>query len=200
MMVEATVACAGALVLGLLNFDYRRYRYWWHWSRRGVFVGSICAQALLYALSGLVAYFLAMQTRWEPAKHDAVLNGIAFAVVGQALLRIQFDAFNLEKVKDPTTIVRKVLTWIADMLDTNSGDHVMERITDLADDELIERAFDIFWAEIDADAEISDAVKLEILRNLERGQREIEDGTNPREGRGRLRGFCINAIKRRELL
>jgi hypothetical protein len=198
-MVEATVACVGALVLGLLNVEYRRYRFWWRWSARGLFLGSVGVQALLYAVSGLIAYALASWTNWQPADH-AVLNGIGFAVLGQVLLRVQLDAFNLEKVKDPTTLVRRLLTWITDMLDTNSGDHVAKQITDLADDQLIERAFDIFWREIDSDPDTSDAVKLGILKNLERGQREIEDGTNPPEGRGRLRGFCINAIRRRELL
>jgi hypothetical protein len=198
-MVEATVACAGALLLGLLNVEYRRYRFWWHWSGRGVFLGSVGVQALLYALSGLIAYALAQATNWNPSE-NALLSGLAFAVLGQVLLRVQLDAFNLEKVKDPTTLVRRLLTWITDMLDTNSGDHVTEQITDLADDRLIERAFDIFWREIDSDPGTSDTVKLEIWKNLERGQREIEDGTNPPEGRGRLRGFCINAIRRRELL
>jgi hypothetical protein len=198
-VVEATVACAGALLLGLLNVEYRRYRFWWHWSARSVFLGSVGVQAVLYALSGLIAYALARWTNWRPSD-DAVLNGLAFAALGQALLRVQLDAFNLEKVKDPTTLVRRLLTWITDMLDTNSGDHVVTQITDLPDDELIARAFDIFWREIDADPHTSDAVKLEILKNLERGQREIEHETNLPEGRGRLRGFCINAIRRRELL
>jgi hypothetical protein len=156
-------------------------------------------QAVLYALSGLIAYALARATNWKPGDTE-VLRGLAFAVLGQALLRIQLDAFNLEKVKDPTTLVRRLLTWITDMLDTNSGDHVVTQITDLPDDRLIERAFEIFWREIDADPDTSAAIKLEILKNLERGQREIEDGTNLPEGRGRLRGFCINAIRRRELI
>jgi hypothetical protein len=198
-VVEAIVACAGALLLGLLNVEYRRYRFWWHWTARGVFLGSVGVQAVLYALSGLIAYALARATNWDPSDNE-VLSGLAFAVLGQALLRVQLDAFNLEKVKDPTTLVRRLLTWITDMLDTNSGDHIVTEITDLPDDQLIERAFEIFWREIDADPDTSDAVKLEILKNLERGQREIEDATNLPEGRGRLRGFCINAIRRRELL
>ena len=87
MSREQIAAALIASAVGLIAYEYRRYRFWGHWSRPAL-VAGIISFALLNGLVGYLTALIAEATDWAPGGEQAWLtNALVFAGLGEMIPR-----------------------------------------------------------------------------------------------------------------
>lgn len=132
--VTFIVAAIAGAVIGSLLFSYRRYRFWWKWSRI-VFMFAILAILAVNAGFGLVGVLLAHAVKWKPWEQDW-RNGLSFAVFGLALVRIRLPGLDIDRPESSIEALNVIMRWIAEMLDLVADRKIETTLANLSDQEL----------------------------------------------------------------
>lgn len=196
------------MVVGLVTYEYKRYRFWAHWSRPTI-AAALLSIAALNAGIGFLAALVAQGTDWFPAGDSAWLaNGLIFAGLGEAVPRTLLrgsgtPGSQAQANSSPSTALGLVLGWLERALDTLAGDAVRRYVTrDLNDEERIEGASLIVYVEIQPDPDLDQSVKNELAANLDqvtavlRGQAAGDAAV----ARGQLNGFLVKEFISRFLM
>jgi hypothetical protein len=187
---EALTAAASGL-FGLLAFDFKRYYYWWKWSGRVVLAGLLLLLAGNAGI-GFAAYALARLVHWDAAG-GAWLAAAQYAVAGQALVRTQFRAYDLDRAEGALTILALAAQFVVGGLDVMAKKKVEQWVRELKPREIRMKASELL-DEIAYDDNVKDDVKEKLMANVKEASEEMRSGPDRDTARGTINGFCIRQI------
>lgn len=187
---EALVAVAVAAAVGLLAFPFARWSYWRRWWRRWWL--GLAAYLGVNAVAGLVGWLLAAITSWAPAG-NALVDGVAYGAVGQALLRVDYQGFGFGKVKQTTTALGKASDWVVSMLNDQAKLGVGAHCDKLDDYVLLAQGYRVWALEVDPDEDVPEKAKRKIVKALDKADNDLSDASLSVRQRAQetLRATCI---------
>lgn len=197
MAREAITAVVTSGVLGAFSLAPKRYVFWWKWTPTALVV-AITLYLAMNGAGGVLGWLVARVTHWRPA-NEWFLDGVIFGLAGQGLLRIEVSGFGVEQADEARSAIRLGARRVIEGIETVSANAVERFIARLSDDELAALAYKIYFTHIQTDDAIPNAVKAELLRQVDDALNEIDQGAAAL-GRGRLLGFCIDRIRTQRLV
>lgn len=193
-LIEAIIAGAVSLVVGVASTRYSDYAYWRGWAPIGFALGMV-GLAAIYTAAGIVG-FLTFDRGLD------VPRGVAAAVVegmaGHAALRAQLNRLGVDADNEYLSAFRLLNGWVIEFLEVRAHSGIDKWIADLRDARLIDVAFELFWRHLNAP---TDEIRALIHSNLRSAADDLDgDATAKADGRGRLRGFCRDEIATRRIV
>jgi hypothetical protein len=140
------VAFLTAALVGSAVFPYRRYRFWWKWSRP-VFGLSLLAIFAINGVIGTLGVGIAHGIGWDPWQ-EPVRNGISFAMLGLAVVRVGLPGVDIDRQESSRQALSTIMRWIVSLLDDFADNRIRESLSRLGDGEIRELVSYILTKEV----------------------------------------------------
>lgn len=189
------VAVIAAAVVGSLLFPYRRYRFWWKWSRR-IFLIALVLIVVVNALVGLVGVVVAHTVNWTPWEEEW-RNGISFAMLGLALVRVRLPGLDIDKPESSIYALNVVMKWIVEWLDGVADETILKTLATLTDRELRELVSYVLTKEVIPDQSVDSQDRAEDVRKMAEAARRLQAGN--RDAWAEMLAWSVLQTRRRLL-
>jgi hypothetical protein len=195
MPCEAIAAALVASTIGMCRLGPHSYVDWSQNIRLRWLLPILTVQALAFAGCGVAAWGIAAAIGVDAFHEDKWLaNGCLWGVAGYAILGLQINALDYDKVSSPWVPLRVVRTFAREMLDLLAAKEVESRVAAMQDPELEQVAMDYFFRYVDSRTDVAATAKETQLQQLRDSCTQLRDTARSAEGRGRLRAF-VRSVK-----
>jgi len=196
-MWEAVIT-AGVLSLlgGLVAQPPSRYRFWWKWAPLR-FVVCLVPYLLGHAALGVVVALLADPANWHPFD-NWFLAGLAYALVGQGLVRVAPQALSTDLTAS-RTLLSRIINFTVEAVNSGCGDKIEEALDALPWKSIAAQAiwmYERYYLEAER---IPPNARSLALEELENAADRLQQDPAHLNGRGTLERFCIRLFLSREL-
>jgi len=168
------VAFIVASVVGSAAFPFRRYRFWWKWSRPA-FALSFVAILAINGAFGVLGVLVAHATNWRPW-HETAFNDVAFAMLGLALVRVRLPGVDLEKRDSSVDALNTILRWIVGLLDEVAESKIRTTLALLEDIEMRELVGYILTREVIPDERMDSQDRALETSRMARADTQLQTG------------------------
>lgn len=189
---------ASALASGLA-IGYRRYEFWRFWTPRRFRIG-IFSYLAANGLVGAVAVVLASLLAWKPFGDQWLLNAIAYATAGQALLRVEPRGFSIDRLNSARSLLARSVDFIVEMLDSGAERSIQRTLDTFRDGQLIALALYLHARYVQGDKELPKETKDLLMVELAEAGEKLSFPADQPEARGTLERFCLRQLFDRQLL
>jgi hypothetical protein len=195
-MMNAIVAAASALVLGLLSLRPRDYVYWRSWAS-GALLTCLGVLVTFHTVAGLAAYglFQALGAGGDTTAVVAAGQGVA----GQAAVRAELSGSRLDGGRDRRSVLALVESWLVEWMDDAARRRVRATLLGLDGHELVGLTFAIFWEHTDVSGRDDPVVAQQHTELRQAAAATAAHGTEGIDAHARLQGFCLRQIARKRL-
>lgn len=190
------VAFLVAAVVGSAIFSYRRYRFWWKWSRP-VFGLSLVLILLINGIFGLVGVGVAHGISWHPW-HKPWLNGVSYAMLGLALVRVRLPGIDVDKNESSAHALKTIMKWTFAMLDNVADDKIRATLATLDDEEMRELVAYILTSEVIPDEDEDSQDRAAEVTRMEGANRQLLAGD--RSAWAQMLAWCVLQTRQRLLV
>jgi len=128
-----------------------------------------------------------------------LVNGLVSLAIGQLIFRFDISTFEGEGHAPARSLLVELEHYLLRGVEAVAADGVLTAVRDLSLPELEQLAFDIFQTELLTDESLPGATKVQISKELDDAAQALADPPSRTQGRSRLIGFCVGAIRQRRL-
>jgi hypothetical protein len=190
------VAAAAGAVLGAAAFPYRRYRFWWKWSRP-IFGLALVALLAINAGFAILGIEIAHGMSWEPWD-EAWRNGLSYAVLGLAIVRVRLPGIDIEGPPSSTHALEVIMRWVVGWLDDFAAETIRRTLARLPHEQLRELTAYVLNAEVIPDNSLDSQDRAAETTKMAQADASMQQGDGA--AWAQMLAWCVLQTRRRLLV